>query len=134
MECGQLSLCEKKILNSLPNVATYFNVNLKTVKSTQFKRVLTNVSAMLPSYIRGTRLNETIFVPWKRQVDFTILAERDLGFSLVLQYSRWRINVQLPATEGELNFHKRCTEAREIKISAGNLERTYPKGFRQDIP
>ena len=38
------------------------------------------------------------------------------------------------ATEGELNFHKRCTEAREIKISAGNLERTYPKGFRQDIP
>ena len=46
---------------------------------------------------------------------------------LVLQNSRWRI-------KGELNFHKKCTEAREIKISAGNLERTYPKGFRQDIP
>ena len=38
------------------------------------------------------------------------------------------------ATEGELNFHKRCTEAREIQISAGNLKRNYPKGFRQDIP
>ena len=35
---------------------------------------------------------------------------------------------------GELNFHKRCTEARESKISVGNLERTYPKGFRHDIP
>ena len=34
---------------------------------------------------------------------------------------------QCEATEGELNFHKRCTEAREIKISAGNLKRTYPK-------
>ena len=41
---------------------------------------------------------------------------------------------QCEATEGELNFHKRCTEEREIKISAGNLERTYAKGFRQDIP
>ena len=32
------------------------------------------------------------------------------------------------------SFHKRCTEARKIKISAGNWERTYPKGFREDIP
>ena len=27
---------------------------------------------------------------------------------------------QCAATDGELNFHKRCTEVREIKISAGN--------------
>ena len=66
-------------------------------------------------------------------VDFTstfILAERDLGFS----FAKFKMADQCAATEGELNFHKRCTEAREIKISAGNLERTYPKGFRQDIP
>ena len=59
-----------------------------------------------------------------------ILAERDLGFS----FAKFKMADQCEATEGELNFHKRCTEAREIKISAGNLERTYPKGFRQDIP
>ena len=71
-------------------------------------------------------------------VDFTmfkstfILAERDLGFS----FAKFKMADQCQATEGELNFHKsqRYTEAREIKISAGNLERTYPKGFRQDIP
>ena len=63
-------------------------------------------------------------------VDFTILAECDLGFS----FAKFKMADQCEATEGELNFHKRCTEAREIKISAGNLERTYPKGFRQDIP
>ena len=61
-----------------------------------------------------------------------ILAERDLGISLV--FAKFKMADQCAATEGELNFHKRCTEAREIKISAGNLERTYPKGFRQDIP
>ena len=65
-------------------------------------------------------------------VDFPILAERDLGFSLV--FAKFKMADQCAATEGELNFHKRCTEAREIKISAGNLERTYPKGFRQDNP
>ena len=59
-----------------------------------------------------------------------ILAERDLGFSL----AKFKMADQCEATEGELNFHKRCTEAREIQISAGNLERNYPKGFRQDIP
>ena len=59
-----------------------------------------------------------------------IVAERDLGFS----FAKFKMADQCEATEGELNFHKRCTEAREIKISAGNLERTYPKGFRQDIP
>ena len=69
-------------------------------------------------------------------VDFTIfkstfiLTERDHGFS----FAKLKMADQCEATEGELNFHKRCTEAREIKISAGNLERTYPKGFRQDIP
>ena len=69
-------------------------------------------------------------------VDFTIfkstfiLAERDLWFS----FAKFKIADQCEATEGEPNFHKRCTEAREIKISAGNLERTYAKGFRQDIP
>ena len=41
---------------------------------------------------------------------------------------------QCEATEGEINFHKSCTEAREIKIAASNLERAYPKGFREDIP
>ena len=62
-------------------------------------------------------------------VDFTstfILAERDLGFS----FAKFKMADQCEAIEGKLNFHKRCTEAREIKISAGNLERTYPKGFR----
>ena len=29
---------------------------------------------------------------------------------------------------------ERCTEVREIKISAGNLQRTYPTRLRQDIP
>ena len=29
---------------------------------------------------------------------------------------------------------ERSTEAREIKISAGNLESTYPTRLRQDIP
>ena len=65
----------------------------------------------------------------KRQF-LNILAERDLGFSL----AKFKVADQCEATEGELNFHKRCTEAREIQISAGNLERNYPKGFRQDIP
>ena len=69
-------------------------------------------------------------------VDFTIFkstfisAERDPWSRVALGQNK---NLS-EATEGELNFHKRCTEAREIKISAGNLERTYPKGFRQDIP
>ena len=49
-------------------------------------------------------------------------------------FEKFKIADQYEATEGELNFHKRCTEAREIKISAGKLKRTYPKGFRQDIP
>ena len=66
----------------------------------------------------------------QRRLSTFILAERDLGFSFAI----FKMADQCAATEGELNFHKRCTEAREIKISAGNLERTYPKGFRQDIP
>ena len=74
-------------------------------------------------------VNTSVKNPLK-SVDFTILAECDLGFS----FAKFKMADQCEATEGELNFHKRCTEAREIKISAGNLERTYPKGFRQDIP
>ena len=66
----------------------------------------------------------------QRRLSTFILAERDLGLSFAI----FKMADQCAATEGELNFHKRCTEAREIKISAGNLERTYPKGFRQDIP
>ena len=79
--------------------------------------------------------NTSVKIPLN-SVDFTIfkstfiLAECDLGFS----FAKFKMADQCEATEGELNFHKRCTEAREIKISAGNLERTYPKGFRQDIP
>ena len=74
-----------------------------------------------------TPLNSVEFTVFKSTF---ILAERDLGFS----FAKFKMADQCEATEGELNFHKRCTEAREIKISAGNLERTYPKGFRQDIP
>ena len=59
-----------------------------------------------------------------------ILAEHDLGFS----FTKFKMADKCEATVGELNVHKRCTETREIKILAGNLERTYPKGFRQDIP
>ena len=55
-----------------------------------------------------------------------ILVERDLEFS----FAKFKMADQYEATEGELNFHKRRTEARKIKISAGNLERTYPKGIR----
>ena len=53
-------------------------------------------------------------------VDFTIfkstsiLAARDFGFS----FAKFMMADQCEATEGELNFHTRCTEAREIKISA----------------
>ena len=79
--------------------------------------------------------NTSVKTP-SNSVDFTIfkstfiLAERDLWLS----FAKFKMADQCEATEGELNFHKRCTEAREIQISAGNLERTYPKGFRQDIP
>ena len=79
--------------------------------------------------------NTSVKTP-SNSVDFTIfkstfiLAERGLGFS----FAKFKMADQCEAIEGKLNFHKRCTEAREIKISAGNLERTYPKGFRQDIP
>ena len=76
--------------------------------------------------------NTSVKTPWN-SVGFTstfILAERDLGFN----FAKFKMADQCEATEGELNFHKRCTEAKEIKISAANLERTYPKGFRQDIP
>ena len=66
----------------------------------------------------------------RRLLSAVILAECDLGFSL----AEFKMADQCEATEGELNFHKGCTEAREIQISAGNLVRNYPKGFWQDIP
>ena len=58
------------------------------------------------------------------------MAKRDLGFS----FPKFKMAHQCEATEGEINFYKSCTEAREIKIAASNLERAYPKGFREDIP
>ena len=79
--------------------------------------------------------NTSVKTP-SNSVDFTIfkstfiLAERGLGFSL----AKFKMADQCEAIEVELNFPKTCTEEREIKISAGNLERTYTKGFRQDIP
>ena len=61
--------------------------------------------------------------PEKDSIVTFILAERDLGFS----FAKFKMTDQCEATEGKLNFHKRCTEARKIKISAGTLECTYLK-------
>ena len=81
-----------------------------------------------------TLLNSAILSWQRRFYNFFkstfILAERDLGFS----FATFKMADQVKLRKIELNFHKTCTEAREIKISAGNLEHTYRKGFRQDIP
>ena len=53
--------------------------------------------------------------------------------SLVLEYLRWRINVKLQTVSYYCHL-ERSTEVREIIISAGNLESTYPTRLRQDIP
>ena len=75
-------------------------------------------------------------LPYTSYTNRTIKFWPSATWSLVLQHLRWRINVKL-LTVLTVKYYchlERCTEAREIKITAGNLEPTYPTRLRQDIP
>ena len=76
---------------------------------------------------------------WCAQQNYKLAPREKFSFwpsatwSLVLEHLRWRINVKLQTVSYYCHL-ERSTEAREIKISSGNLESTYPTRLRQDIP